>query len=273
MGSQEPAFSAGLVEAVSHRLGSRSACVAWQEVYWADVLEARERELWDCMQKACTPDGTPLALAWKPARELVVHNFGDAIAYHRDQAASAYDDVHARISSRVGDLKRTLRDPGAPIVVMAHSLGGHMMSNYIWDRQHRTAGIPDALEPIPTLVAMITFGCNIPLFSLSYPVARPITLPGAGITSAGLAARARWLNFLDHDDVLGWPMAPLYTKNLADLDGAQANTVALIEERAINVGSALTSWNPVSHSAYWTDGDFTGPVADYLGTLLDALDA
>ena len=273
MGSQVRGFSGSLKDAVSNRLDTRAARLTWQEVYWADVLESREKELWDWMLKASQQDGTPLPLAWKTAREFVVHNFGDAIAYHRDQAASAYDDVHARISSRVCDLKRALRDAAAPIVVMAHSLGAHMMSNYIWDRQHRTAATADSLEPIPTLAAMITFGCNIPLFSLSYPIAKPITLPGANVTNARVAASARWLNFLDHDDALGWPLVPLYTKNMAQLDDAQRHTVALIEDRAINVGSAATSWNPASHSAYWTDDDFTGPVAEYFGTLLDALDA
>lgn len=273
MGSQEPGFSGGLRAAVSRRLGARAERITWQEVYWADALEVRERALWDVMLEAKQKDGTPLPLGWKPVREFVVHNFSDAIAYHRDQAASAYDDVHVRISSRVGALKRALGDPLAPIVVVAHSLGGHMMSNDIWDRQHGIRAGAVALEPIPTLAAMVTFGCNIPLFSLAYPVAKPIALPGAGVTNAGVVAAARWLNFLDHDDVLGWPLVPLYVRNVAQLDAAEQATVALIEEYAINAGSAATSWNPASHSAYWTDDDFIGPVAGYFGGLLDALDA
>ena len=120
MGSQEPGFSGGLRAAVSRRLGARAERITWQEVYWADALEVRERALWDVMLEAKQKDGTPLPLGWKPVREFVVHNFSDAIAYHRDQAASAYDDVHVRISSRVGALKRALGDPLAPIVVVAH---------------------------------------------------------------------------------------------------------------------------------------------------------
>ena len=67
-------------------------------------------------------------------------------------------------------------------------------------------------------------------------------------------------------------MRPLYEKNLAELDAAQAGTVGHIEDREINVGSPATSWNPAAHAAYWTDADFTSPVAGYLGILLDAVD-
>jgi hypothetical protein len=273
MGFQKTGFSSGLQQAVSKHLASRAGRVAWQEIHWADVLEPRENELWNWMLKAKEPDGSTLPLAWRTVREFMVHNFGDAIAYHRDQSKSSYDDIHTVISLGVGDLQAELNDPDAPIVVMAHSLGGHMMSNYIWDRQHGNSAIADTCQPIPTLAAMITFGCNIPLFSLSYPVARPITLPGKGVTGPGARAAARWLNFFDRDDVLGWPLRPLYEKNLAELDAEQAGTVALIEDREINVGSPATSWNPSAHATYWTDGDFTTPVADYLGTLLDAVDS
>jgi hypothetical protein len=273
MGAQKRGFSAGMREAVSGFLGSDPARVAWEEIYWADVLEPRETELWTWMRKAQEPDGSPIPLDWRTIREFVVHNFGDAIAYHRDQSASAYNDVHTVISNSVRALAVALADPQAPIVVMAHSLGGHMMSNYLWDRQHGAAAAAGTLEAIPTLAAMITFGCNIPLFSLSYPVAKPIMLPDTGITNPKLVAVSRWLNFLDRDDVLGWPLRPLYAKNLGDLDEAQKRTVQRIEDHEINVGGALANWNPAAHGAYWTDEDFTSPVAAYLDRMFAAMDS
>jgi hypothetical protein len=273
MGAQKRGFSAGLREAVSGFLGSDPARLTWNEIYWADVLEPRETELWTWMRRAQEPDGSPIPLDWRTIREFVVHNFGDAIAYHRDQTASAYNDVHRVISDSVHVLAAALGDADAPIVVMAHSLGGHMMSNYLWDRQHGATAAAGPLEPIPTLAAMITFGCNIPLFSLSYPVAKPINLPGAGITNPKIVSASRWLNFLDRDDVLGWPVRPLYAKDLGALDDAQKRTVGRIEDREINVGGAFANWNPAAHGSYWTDEDFTIPVAAYLDKLFAAMDA
>jgi hypothetical protein len=120
---------------------------------------------------------------------------------------------------------------------------------------------------------MVTFGCNIPLFSLAYPVVKPINLPGKGIKKPSLIKASKWLNFLDPDDVLGWPLKPLYEKNLDKLTPQQKKTVARIEDDDINVGSLVTSWNPAAHLGYWTDNDFTKPVSKYLRQVVQALDA
>ena len=58
-----------------------------------------------------------------------------------------------------------------------------------------------------------------------------------------------------------------------ELTDAQKHTVGLIEEHEINAGGPASSWNPQSHSAYWTDDSFVRPVAVYLKTLLTAMDA
>ncbi len=276
MGAQQPRFSDALKVEVSNRLGSAAARFVWREIYWADVLEVRESALWECMRKGKEPDGSPIPLDWRAIREFVVHNFGDALAYHRDLGpATIYDQIQRRISDGLSALREALNDPTAPLIVMAHSLGAHMMSDYIWDLQKRNwkgAG-PDPRESIANLAAMVTFGCNIPLFSLEFKVATPIDLPGPGVTKAQLKAAARWLNFLDRDDVLGWPLRPLYEKELGRLDPAQEDTVSRIHDHEINVGDLVTSWNPMCHSAYWTDNEFTKPVAAYLQTVLRALDA
>ena len=177
----------------------------------------------------------------------MIHNLGDAIAYHRNlgHPESAYSLLHKVIETSVKNLNTKLNDPQAPIIVLAHSLGAHMMSNYIWDQQHGK-GLP--LTPIPNLLAMITFGCNIPLFSLAFPEAYPINLPGDGITVASLKAVSKWLNFLDTDDVLGWPLKPLYEKNRTKLSAKQKKTVDRIVDDDINVGSLITSWNPAAHN-------------------------
>src|SRR5262249_12022293 len=90
--------------------------------------------------------------------------------------------------------------------------------------------------------------------------------------NAKVAAASRWLNFLDRDDILGWPLRPLYEKNAGSLDEGQKRTVARIDDHEINVGGAFTSWSPAAHGAYWTDGDFTEPVAGSLDHLFAALD-
>lgn len=273
MGSQRAGFSTDLRDELRDRLGPLEPRFEWEEIYWANELKEREDELWDCMRQAENAEQQTLDLDWIPIRKFVVHNFGDALAYHRDIriTGSAYSLVHKVIDTSVGNLNGNLSDPKAPVIVLAHSLGSHMMSNYLWDQQHAKGSPP--LTPIPNLLAMVTFGSNIPLFSLAYPVAKPINLPGKGIKKPSLIKASKWLNFLDPDDVLGWPLKPLYEKNLDKLTPQQKKTVARIEDDDINVGSLVTSWNPAAHLGYWTDNDFTKPVSKYLRQVVQALDA
>ncbi|NIQ25048.1 MAG: hypothetical protein GTN88_00295, partial [Gammaproteobacteria bacterium] len=69
---------------------------------------------------------------------------------------------------------------------------------------------------------------------------------------------ASWLNFFDPDDVLGYPLKPLSPEYRR----------AVSRDITINVGGIAASWNPLSHSKYWTDNDFTKPVAKFIDKLL-----
>lgn len=266
-GAHQPGYSEHLLHELEHRLGERARRLVWEEVVWADALQGREDRLWTGMRDATEPDGAPLPLAWQPLRQFLLRFFGDAIAYHRDEhPLGARVAIHDIISNHLAHLHQRLDDGTAPLVIIAHSLGGQIISDYIWDRQHHGEGV-DSRRDVPTLAGLITFGCPIPLFSLAYDVPVPIELPGP-VTHPTLRKVARWLNFLDRDDVVAWPLKPLYARHLDALSPAQQETVSRIEDREIDVGGPITRWNPASHEAYWTDDDFILPVADYLDTLL-----
>ena len=268
MGSQKAGYSKGMRDKLVRRMRAESKAVAWKELFWANALRTRETELWNAMLSARDPDGDRIPIDWQSAREFVVHNFGDALAYHRDdQDISAYRKIHEIVNDGVQDLKQSLDRLTSPIVVLAHSLGAHIMSNYIWNRQHWSGSGADPFAPIDSLLAVVSFGCNIPLFSLSYPIAKPIYLPGDDVTKE-LREESKWLNYLDRDDVLGWPLRPLYELHMNKLDQRQKETVERIEDHEINVGNLATSWNPLAHARYWTDDDFIRPVAAYLRRIV-----
>ena len=283
MGSQRPGYARDLIGSVGSSLARRSDRLVWKEIHWADALKSRETRLLCDMDAALTPDGATVDLRWRRTRTFVLHNFGDAIAYHRDSSVgSAYRVIHGIVSSSIADLNAEIADPLAPVVVLAHSLGGHIMSNYIWDRQREDGHIDTAsdfanpdevrLEPLPTLTSFITFGCSIPLFSLSFDVAEPILLPAPDVPGGPVRSVSRWINLLDPDDVLAWPIRPLYSRHAERLGAGQRATLERIEDRMIDAGGLLTGWNPASHTSYDTDDDLTTVVADHLRELLDALD-
>src|SRR6187549_3326949 len=110
MGRQEAHFSDGLRNAVLDQLGAEDSRLRqrleWTEVLWAPVLEPRETDVWDAMNKAVSPAGAPIRLDQIGIRQFVLHNFGDATAYQRDRnVESAGALIHQRVSTGIETLQ------------------------------------------------------------------------------------------------------------------------------------------------------------------------
>jgi len=254
MGSQKPNYSIPMRNEINNRLRVDAPRVEWKEIYWAKILEKREKDYLDEANKHNNLD-------WIRLRRFMINAFGDASAYRKthDPNSSAYHDIHEKVRKAIADL-----DDGSdtPLVVMAHSLGGHIMSNYIYDiQQGRSIVTPGSsdFQQMKTLAGIITFGCNIPFFTLAYKKTdiHPINFPGNALTPVQ-KNRAKWLNFYDPDDVLGYPLKAIN----------QRYDRVVSEDIAINVGGIFTSWNPIAHQKYWTDNDFTKPVTRFLQSWL-----
>lgn len=256
MGSQKANYSHPLRDEVNKRLGKEKAKhVTWGEIHWADVLAPRQAAYLKRANKNNDLDLLTL-------RRFLISAVGDASAYRKtaDRKESAYVEIHQKVSAIVKELD----DPGQPkkpLIVMAHSLGGHIMSSYIYDlqkRQNRQSGI-SKFRQMKTVAGFITFGCNIPLFTSAFEKddIKPIKFPGAWLSPAN-KDRARWLNFYDPDDVLGYPLKPIN----------DAYNKVVNKDIPINVGGVISSWNPLSHGKYWTDNDFTKPVTKFISGFL-----
>ncbi|KPQ13658.1 MAG: hypothetical protein HLUCCO18_17235 [Rhodobacteraceae bacterium HLUCCO18] len=258
-------FSAGLYNALRGYLrpGEWNDRVVYREIFWADVLQTRQ----EAYLAKITADGA----RWRGVRDFVMHRLTDAAAYTRtgvsardpdDQSLSekerraAEEDIYRQIHARVAATIRRLQEiagADAPLLIFAHSLGGHIISNYAYDLQRKTevVEVSGDFQRLKTMAGLLTFGCNIPVFTFAYPPGkvRPIDYPGTAIPKERRLA-PWWLNLNDRNDVLGMPLGPA--------GDAYAEMVANgeIADRWISVGSIVTGWNPASHNAYWTDRDF-----------------
>ncbi|MDC2889689.1 hypothetical protein [Psychrosphaera algicola] len=135
------------------------------------------------------------------------------------------------------------------------------MSNYLWDKQHHPDPAASPFQNGKTLAGMFTLGCNIPLFSFAESDPQPIAFPG-NVLSSTLKQNARWFNYFDKDDVLGYPIKVIN----------EAYNKVVDEDIEVDIGGLLRSWNPFSHDVYWSDKDIINPVANYLSTTLKILD-
>lgn len=266
IGSQSPDFADATMAELASRFAklvrsqtpNAAAELVMKPVYWAPELQKDENELWLRLHKGGELDFLSL-------RRFMVNFAADAIAYQpAPKERDAYDRIHARFAAALNELAAAA-GPTAPLCVVAHSLGTVIASNYFYDLEMRTRKrllarkVRDEMDDTPlergeTLTCLYTFGSPIALWSLRYEnFGRPIHVPSPKLTKhhPALGAAAEWINFYDDDDVIGYPL-----RSLND-----AYKKAVKEDRRINAGGLLSSWNPLSHNGYWTDNDLTKPIA------------
>ena len=261
IGRQRPDYAAHMIRNIEQQLvvrGYEPDTIAWQPVYWDDILAPAEKAYLERSLDTAS-------LRAHRLRELVVTVLGDATGYRQLSAERVSADelrvyrvVHERIQQNIATLYHDqLGSHPVPMVVLAHSFGGHILSNYVWDSQRRPQQGLSAFERMNWLTGIITFGCNIPLFTFACPKIVPISFPPPRLAKR-LKPKARWLNYYDPDDVLAWP--------LKSVNAAYARVVS--DDRLINVGGAVIGRTPFSHLRYWPDRGFAREVAAFLVTLL-----
>ncbi len=268
MGDQKPDYADPMIEELHNRIFGDSVSIeesdiAWEAGYWADDIQDEQDKLWKTLSK--NPN-----MSYTKLRRFVISALGDAVGYQRVGSSNVgrtdyYGQFHQSIHASLRNLRQQLGDDDKPLIVIAHSLGSVIMSNYIWDAQKRKVkGTP--FERMETLAGLITFGSTIPLFALAYNQRQNIQFPPENIenyfpdaSSNGVKRAVKWINFFDADDVLGYPIRHL------------GPSYRIVEDREINVGGLLTFWNPFSHADYWTDNDFTVPVAEAIEGALKLL--
>jgi hypothetical protein len=257
MGSQKKDYSEPMRKEIDKRIGNaKSSKVIWEEIYWADILESRQKEY---LKRANSKND----LDYITLRKFMISSFGDASGYRKtgDPNNNTYERIHGRVKDGIKKLDDQLGGP-KPLIILAHSLGGHVMSNYIYDMQKPNSPVAVGLndfQKMKTLTGIITFGCNIPFYTFAFDKIniKPIKFPGQKLTP-DQKTKAKWLNFYDPDDVLGYPLKAI-NKAYSDV---------VNQDIPINVGGILSSWNPMSHTKYWTDNDFTKPVSRFISMFL-----
>ena len=260
MGSQGEEFAQKMIEEINGRVKKNKKDpdqIAWQPVHWADILEPRELDYLKEARKENDLDFVGL-------RKFVLTKLGDAVAYQqikgRNESNKTYEEIHSRVKNDIKELyTEGLQSNDKPLIVIAHSLGAAIMSNYIWDIQKKiadTTGMTD-FEKMDTLSGMITFGCNLPLYTFAYDPVEAIKFPSDNLPD-DFKQKAKWYNYFDRDDILGYPLKAISL--------SYNNVVS--EDIEINVGNIFSSWNPMSHTKYWTDNDFTKPVSEFISEFL-----
>ncbi|WP_342075946.1 hypothetical protein [Yoonia sp. SS1-5] len=254
-------FSRNMSRRVRQKIGADATRISWREVFWSDILQCRQQAYMDSIREKTSADA---------ARAFMMAALSDAAAYRKtaDGSAAIYEQIHARVEMAVRDLERDI-GPDGQILILAHSLGGHIISNHIYDLQ-RFAGrsgrgrFGSPLQNMRTVAGLMTFGCNIPIFLFGHRAedVRPIGYPGEDLPEERQIV-TWWQNFYDKQDILAYPIgpvAPSYAKMVSDRH---------LRDVPINLGvPAKSGWDPLSHGRYWEDAELIAPVVHYLSKMM-----
>ncbi len=227
--------------------------VQLEHVYYQGLLQGKQEVMWDAMDDEYD-------LRWDSLRKFMLYAFSDAAAIEhslrKDQLL--YKAVHQTIATAFDNAFVALGNEAKPVILIASSLGGQEVSNYIWDamknvRLFEPPGDVDAarraFRRFGACRYFVTTGCNIPLFKAGLNDPENFERPNDDFT---------WLNLFDRDDVLGYPLRTM----------SPSFDVDWIEDQDVSVGGFLTGWNPFSHIKYWTDKDVINLVAEKIKAIL-----
>jgi len=269
MGETPRDYAVDLIQRAGARLAGAAGRIDFRSVYYQDILKPNQETVWARI------DGVA-KIHYDELRRFLLFGFGDAagLENRKEIDGSVYELAQAAIARQLLGVYRFA--PDSRVVFLAHSLGGQVLSSYIYDAQKALgggvvqAGIWKDIEAWSLRVlghrltseeqrflagagctAFVTTGCNIPIFVAAHKQMdiKPIAPPTPGF---------EWINIYDPDDALGWPLQPL-----------SRSYEGLVRDRAINAGQGavnwiLKSWNPWSHSAYWNDEQVLDAVAAQL---------
>jgi hypothetical protein len=208
---------------------------------------------------------------WPALRWLAVQFVGDAVAY-QGRSSPVYGRVHGVVAKTLDELA-TEAGPDAPLVVVAHSLGAVVVSNYIYDLQaERIYGsgppLPSAVQPDTplergeTLARLYTLGSPLALYTLGWTAEeldRPVVVPDTAIAGR-LGSEPGWTNVYDPDDVIATP-----------LEGISPDYARRVRDERVRVGPFPFGATPLAHPLYWNDRTVMRSIASGLAELAEAL--
>lgn len=261
MGDTEDEFAYDLEKILRQNLGEYLwKHIHHESIYYQPILQKNQQHVWKNMKFQPSRK-----LRWNELRKFMLFGFADAssLEHKKTDENSVYKQTQKVIVESLRKVHQSLENQDFPLIVIAQSLGGQVISNYIWDAQAGNGvwnkNSQDYINPsdnerdfliLKTMRYLLTTGCNIPLFVAGFDKIVPFD-------KSKMHPEFQWKNYYDRDDVLGWPLQPLSD----EYD-------QLVEDIEIDSGKLLSSRTPLSHTHYWTDSDFTEPLIQLIKTLI-----
>ena len=272
-------YAGGMAQALKLKLaelaevsGSENEKLTWADskiaisaVNWTPVLREERKNLYQKL-------GVNELDSFFGMREFIFQAIADSLTYQVTQAKIddlwSYDGIHRCFADSLNELAQEEQAGGdAPLCIISHSLGTVITSNYIYDLQTQKTQIDigdTSLERGETLTCVYTLASQIPFWSLRHPnFDHPIKVPSTKLHQHYPDLKGEWINFFNRSDIMGYPLKSLN----------EAYSEAVTEDKEVDAGGIVKSWNPLSHCSYWTDKNVIDTIAASLHRILQQLEA
>jgi len=244
-------FSARINAYLYNTYGKDPNKIEWVSIWYSDVTSGRQGEYFDRMVRENRVRYTGL-------RKYFLNSLADAVAYNGiakyNDDRLLYDEIHGRVSDtltqayedRIGKVR-------TDVAFIGYSLGSVILSNYVWDVQHKLRGHDQytAFDSLESLKLFMTFGSTLPMFSFAHREAIPIKV-------------ANWYNYYDKDDVFGYPLKTINEK----YDRAVDQDIEIKVSDGTSLWSRLTSRTPLVHDKYFDSKRVAKDVAKRLSNYI-----
>jgi len=259
MGKMEEDFAQPLIDGIRKRIGEeRWKQVAIEPCWWDPVTKGMQEFVFSRLEQK-------YKVCYKDLHHFTIDALGDPVSYlssyeHSEGEFSCYRRIHDTVLETLRKLQRRVGED-APLMIIAHSLGSVIVTNYRWDVERntptphyhpRTTEAPRTpMERMDTMVSLITYGSNIPLFISVDPTkgetVESIKFPPEGVDHT----IANWDNIFSPSDILGWPLNNLWSEGYGP--GKPINDMMM---PVGPIWRPLRRWTPLTHLYYSTDRKF-----------------
>jgi hypothetical protein len=260
MGQRKPNFADGLENNLTDYLGEEVMNkVSLQRVkYYSDLQTPQDQLISDVWDKYHNQFSTISNFG----RRFFMNSFADATSLEvaGRRQTNGYMNIVKTIQAA---MFKGMDDCGfninVPVVIICHSLGAQVISNYFWDALNRSnakvwdKNHNDFLPNIgddkiaylkgSRVKLLFTTGCNVPLFLGGLSQRQCFDKPNPQFS---------WLNYFDADDWLGWPLNDL------------GPSYQFVVDKCVQVGGIISGNTPWSHTQYWTDDKVYQPFGDHI---------
>ncbi len=131
MGETEKDYYQMLKQSLEKSLGKDIwAKVHFEPIHYRSDLQDYQYSVWEKMRKSAS-------LSWQDLRRFMLFGFSDASALeHRaTEDNSVYKKIQKSIIYSLKIARAEFYNNDVPIIILAHSLGCQVISNYLWDTQ------------------------------------------------------------------------------------------------------------------------------------------